>query len=280
MINVLNEIDFHSKVSRGNTFAANKFAFILIYSGYINFEVNGIYNHYEKGNVIIITTNSLYKVLDYCDDIQLYILTGDREELRDNLNLNFNRYDLYRLSHNIRGKYNLIFDGNDLKVLTNTFEHLYLCVNTDTSKVFNDEIKILLLSLIIYSIFGKLVEEFGSKNSNNNRKEEIVLEFLRILEDNYKSQRDLKFYADKQFLSIKYLSNCIREITGIPPSDFIQARVLNHAKFSLLNKNIPINSIAADLGFSDQYAFGKFFKKHTGLSPKHYRQENSSLKKI
>jgi AraC-like DNA-binding protein len=40
----------------------------------------------------------------------------------------------------------------------------------------------------------------------------------------------------------------------------------------LREPELSIQEIAEKLSFSDQSSFGKFFKKHTGISPLKYRQ--------
>ncbi|MCB4235521.1 helix-turn-helix domain-containing protein [Kaistella anthropi] len=93
----------------------------------------------------------------------------------------------------------------------------------------------------------------------------------------FKNEKELKFYADKLYITVKYLSNTVREITKVPPTYFITDSIINEAKINLLDNNTSIKEIANQLGFADQYTFGKFFKKHTGLSPKHYRLENTLI---
>ena len=90
----------------------------------------------------------------------------------------------------------------------------------------------------------------------------------------------LKFYADKLLISSKYLSNTVREITNQPPSKFITEALLNNAKILLLNSDNSIKEISNELDFSDQYAFGKFFKKHTGLSPSNFKKTNKLVDTI
>jgi AraC-like DNA-binding protein len=43
------------------------------------------------------------------------------------------------------------------------------------------------------------------------------------------------------------------------------------SKVRLQNKELSIAQIAYDLDFFDPSHFGKFFKKHTGISPLEYR---------
>ena len=45
------------------------------------------------------------------------------------------------------------------------------------------------------------------------------------------------------------------------------------ASRSLRDPELTIQQIAEKLGFADQSSFGKFFKKHAGISPLKYRQK-------
>ncbi|MBQ2133511.1 MAG: helix-turn-helix domain-containing protein [Bacteroidales bacterium] len=48
------------------------------------------------------------------------------------------------------------------------------------------------------------------------------------------------------------------------------------AKVLLRTPQLTIKEITDKLKFADQSSFGKFFKKHTGISPKKYREDYSS----
>mgnify|MGYP006383480895 FL=1 len=114
----------------------------------------------------------------------------------------------------------------------------------------------------------------------NSRKESITMKFLQLVSINFMKEKELKFYADKLLISSKYLSNTVREITNQPPSKFITEALLNNAKILLLNSDNSIKEISNELDFSDQYAFGKFFKKHTGLSPSNFKKTNKLVDAI
>ena len=49
------------------------------------------------------------------------------------------------------------------------------------------------------------------------------------------------------------------------------------AKSLLRTTSKSIQEIADELHFSDQASFGKFFKKHTTMTPKKYKQEHAFL---
>ena len=71
-----------------------------------------------------------------------------------------------------------------------------------------------------------------------------------------------KFTISKKFKS-KYNVSIIA---------YYNLKRLEYAKKELLEHKKSISSIAKALNFTDVYTFSKFFKMHTGASPKKYRE--------
>jgi len=53
--------------------------------------------------------------------------------------------------------------------------------------------------------------------------------------------------------------------------DVINARILHEAQRELVYTSLPVKQLAAELGFDDDAYFSRFFRKHTGVSPKVFR---------
>jgi len=105
-----------------------------------------------------------------------------------------------------------------------------------------------------------------------SRREEILNDFLKLLLENCKEQRIVTFYADKLFITSQYLSLVLKDLTGKTANEWINEAVLLEAKILLRSPNITVQLVADTLNFADQSTFGKFFKKHTGISPMEYRK--------
>lgn len=95
--------------------------------------------------------------------------------------------------------------------------------------------------------------------------------FMRLLETYYKSEHSIKFYSDKIGLSPKYLSILIKRISGKFATEWIDEYVILEAKNLLKYSPMSVQEISYSLNFPNQSFFGKYFKRHTGLSPKAYR---------
>lgn len=97
--------------------------------------------------------------------------------------------------------------------------------------------------------------------------------FMRLLEDNYKKEHNIGFYSDKIGLSPKYLSLLIKKVSGKLATEWIDEYVILEAKNLIKYSSLSIQEISFSLNFNNQSFFGRYFKRHTGLSPKAYRQK-------
>lgn len=104
-----------------------------------------------------------------------------------------------------------------------------------------------------------------------SRKENLVRDFTELVQKHFVDDRKVKNYANKLNITPKYLSETVREISGKTAGDIIDLYVIQEAVLLLNNSKLSISEISDRLNFSNQSFFGKFFKRHTGLSPKKQR---------
>lgn len=107
--------------------------------------------------------------------------------------------------------------------------------------------------------------------TSRSRKMSYVQEFLTILEQYYRKERNVSFYADKLCISSKYLSLLMREATGLSAAAIIDRYVITEAKNMLRFSGDTIQQVSYKLNFPNQSAFGKYFKHLTGQSPTSFR---------
>lgn len=105
-----------------------------------------------------------------------------------------------------------------------------------------------------------------------SRKEELFEQFLQLLFEHCKEQHVVTFYAEKLFITPQYLSLILKELTGKSANKWIDEALIVEAKILLKAPQATVQQVADMLHFSDQSTFGKFFKKHMGISPMEYRK--------
>ncbi|MCH5224753.1 MAG: AraC family transcriptional regulator [Muribaculaceae bacterium] len=99
----------------------------------------------------------------------------------------------------------------------------------------------------------------------------LTEKFLSLVQQHFKKERFLDFYASQLEVSTKHLSRTVKESTGFTAVEWIDRFVILEAKVLLKATNLSIQQISDELNFASQSFFGKYFKKHIGKSPKDFR---------
>jgi len=105
------------------------------------------------------------------------------------------------------------------------------------------------------------------------RNQQLLFTFKKQLANDFIRHRNVSYYAQKLFVSPKYLTTVIKEESGKTAGEWIDEMVLLEAKILLQNKELTIAQVADKLNFKDQSTFGKFFKNLTSQSPLDYRKQ-------
>jgi AraC family transcriptional regulator, transcriptional activator of pobA len=92
-----------------------------------------------------------------------------------------------------------------------------------------------------------------------------------LIEQKFKSEHAVSFYASELGLSPRKLGDVVKLYTGKYVSDVIDDRLITEAKRLLLFSNFTIKEIAFELGFEEHSYFTKVFKKLTGKTPSDFK---------
>ncbi len=101
----------------------------------------------------------------------------------------------------------------------------------------------------------------------------VFQKFMISLYSNFKTHRDVRFYAAQSGLSLKYFSTIVRSVSGLSPSAWIKTLVVREAMSMLNEMRHSVKDIANALNFPDAPTFTKYFHRVQGLTPKAYRQK-------
>ena len=108
----------------------------------------------------------------------------------------------------------------------------------------------------------------------HSRGEQLVDRFLKLVQMHCRQERQLDFYAQELCISSKYLAATVKTVTSKTAGDWIEDYVMLEAKAMLTNTDMTISQISDHLHFPDTSTFGKYFRRHTGLSPKEFRKQS------
>lgn len=148
-------------------------------------------------------------------------------------------------------------------------------INLDNTNPYYNEMIRTLFKTFVYRALYEIVGQYGEASTGLLQAQENnhFDRFMRLLEGNYKHQHTIKFYSDKMGLTPKYLSLMIKKVSGKLATEWIDDYVILEAKNLIKYSSMSVQEISYALNFPNQSFFGKYFKRHTGLSPKAYRQK-------
>ena len=134
-----------------------------------------------------------------------------------------------------------------------------------------------LISSIFYLMGAMWTDRLTAAKKNGgdemSTRSKIILEdFLLLVRDYHTKERSLSFYADKLYLTPKYLSKLIKSVSGKSAHEWIDSFVILEAKNLLKYSDMSIKSIVYELNFPNQTTFYRFFKTKTGMTPSEYRK--------
>lgn len=133
------------------------------------------------------------------------------------------------------------------------------------------------LSNLLLLRFAEILRSgYMSDNSKVSHSVEIYREFRKLLVGNYLKEHYIQFYASRLNVSATYLSRIVRKISGRTVNEHITHMLMTEARRLLDCTDLTVKQIAYRLGFSDQAAFGKFFRNQFGVAPTLYRNSETN----
>jgi AraC family transcriptional regulator, transcriptional activator of pobA len=132
-------------------------------------------------------------------------------------------------------------------------------------------------NLFMFELAAIVKKYRGNEDAKLTRKEHLVFSFLKLLGTHFREERSVQFYADALYITPQHLTKTAKEITTKTCGELIDEMVIVEAKILLSDLSYSVAQVADQLNFSDQFFFSKFFKRHTGLSPKDYKSSFSHI---
>ena len=133
-----------------------------------------------------------------------------------------------------------------------------------------DLIKSLLLAMF-YDL-SNIIYRMKNGEKPKSRQEVIFTRFIKLVDQNFRHERRVSWYARELTISTKYLSEVVKSVSHRTPNEWIDYYITLELRVQLRNTVKNIKEIAEELNFPNQSFMGKFFKDHVGMSPSKYRK--------
>lgn len=270
-VEIFTQHNIFERISVDKPFRPENPAFVFVKTGTIKLRQH--FSDLElSANMFMVTDpQTVYEMISVSDDFQSRMVSYKREFISA-LSLKFNRLITYRYFRQQMNR-GVPFHENEMELVWKSVNFLKYVLDSPIEIIYKKEIIEHLFSVFCYQMAGVISKEDNNSMSRMSRQEEIVFNFLKDLTIHYHTERTVEFYAERQSITTRHLSSVVKSITGKSASEIIALIVMNEAKVLLNSSEKPVSEISSILGFSDQYSFSHFFKKHLELSPTQYRNQ-------
>ncbi|MDR0413904.1 MAG: AraC family transcriptional regulator [Prevotellaceae bacterium] len=150
----------------------------------------------------------------------------------------------------------------------------YCCLLKKTREVEELSLRREIVKHLTLAFYYTMTYQLQIRSGDAQRPKAHVLldRFIKLVQEHFREQRSVGFYADRMCLTPRYLSKVIRDDSGASAGEWIDSYVVLEAKELLKSTNMTIQQISDDLNFPSQSFFGKYFKRIVGVSPQKYRK--------
>jgi AraC-like DNA-binding protein len=220
----------------------------------------------HEGQLILIPTEKLLHPMMVSTDVEVSSLIVSDKMLRTILGPQIGIWnsaiymqetfviDGKRWTNILRDHSLAIFQGGDLKL--------------------GSEITMSFLRTLLLIVCEQLLrQESTSKviDTSTDRDKEIFNQFLVLLGHEQHKRRQVSYYAERLYITPKYLSTVCTRVSGKSPMRWITDSVMEQCYTLLKTTNMSIKEISNQMGFPNPSFFGQYFRDEAGMTPLEYR---------
>lgn len=244
-------------------------AILFCFGGEANITIDLEKYHIVPNTNIMLIPNSIFSLTDASEDFQVHYFAYTEAMFRAAC-FRLDPAFIHFLKENSCYTHTL---KEAIRSITGLIEASTAIYN-DTANRFRETIAQNLLQIFFLDTYDKVQRLFTPEQiEGSSRKDELFKKFIGLIHTHCTTQRDVTFYAEQLCISTRYLSAITKQTGKSSAKEIIDGFLILELKVALQSTNLSLKEIADKYHFPDQSFFGRFFRKHTGMSPKEYRAE-------
>lgn len=259
---IIEKADLSSSINIPRKFDVS--TFIIVDKGSSRVVVEGKEYQISAPCIAVVMPNHTYYLLEASDDMSFRAMVMSKRFTDGLFGVFPQSNDLYTLIKN----YPVIEIGSDMTAYNTFYKVLLNAVKSNHNPLRLESARHLTLSMLYF--YARRLEQTDEKQKRQDR---IFDAFCEDARANYRRTRNLHFYSGRLGVSLKNLTDIVKQRKGITAAEYIDWLTINESKALLTSTQLSVNQISRQLSFPSASVFGKFFKRMTGLSPTDYREE-------
>ncbi len=133
---------------------------------------------------------------------------------------------------------------------------------------------------VLVSLLRVSENRAGAGGAHRDRNFELVTRYRNLLENHFRTQKSLAFYARELGISAQRLNAACKARAGRTASEVLHDRILVEAKRCLLYSEMTVAEIGHSIGYDDPAYFNRFFSQRVGTPPGSYRIDAATTRRV
>ena len=134
-----------------------------------------------------------------------------------------------------------------------------------------EQMKQYLLQQVLVQVRRIQLGQFEQLSRTSSWKEEMIGSVLTRIDRDLAQEIDFEAIAHEQGITLTYFRTLFKEVTGMPPTDYLNRVRILHALELLQTSDAPVAEIGRAVGIYDANYFSRLFKKITGYPPRYFK---------
>ena len=252
-------------------FKVNFIAYVIVTEGRLSLDLNGANYHLDRNCSLFVDRKMLIDNVKHTENFKCKICA-----MSTDIGFGFFNKSLLQSIMHIMANPVIKMEQAEVDLMMKYYELLVFKMDHQEMSYGRETVRDI-IRCFAYDLLSNLNKHLDTDADGDmlRQGDRIYRRFMLLLAENTNVNRSVKSYADELCVSPKYLTSVCRKHSDSTASELIATSIVSRIKQLLLYSDLSIKEVAAEMGFDNLSFFGKYVRKHLGLSPNHYRKANN-----
>ena len=247
----------------------NHFFILIVEAGQLDLLIEEKVHKLKVGKISVVFPGQVHSVQNFSEDISGKIILFDEVLFCSDILKN----ELSSYNVNLSNQLNCTVLANKEFIESLHTIDLVQDIYQNPSQIKKEQARFYIKSFLL-----SLIESIHGQHpilGQHSIDQPLYVQFKKLLNQYYKEERTVNYYAEKLAVTPKKLNTVIKKHCGETAIHAIHNRILTEIKRQLMFSDITHKEIAFDLGFNSPAALNKFVKAKLDLTPTQLQQQLS-----
>ena len=252
-------------------FKVNFIAYVIVTRGRLSLDMNGVTHQLDTNNSLFVDRKIVIENVKHTENFSCIICA-----MSTDVGFGFFNKGLVQSIMHIMANPVIKLTQDEVDLMIKYYDLLVFKMDHPEMN-FGRETMRDIIRCFAYDLLANINKDLEPDNDDDmlRQGDRIFRRFMLLLSENSNVNRSVKSYADELCVSPKYLTCVCRRHGDYTASEIIANAIVGRIKQLLLYSDMSIKEIATEMGFDNLSFFGKYVRKHLGLSPNNYRKANN-----